>query len=581
MDAEALLDGLTEQQRRAVLALRGPVRILAGAGTGKTRTITRRIAYGLATGAYSPGRVLALTFTAKAAAELRDRLRALGSPEVPARTFHSAALAQLSHFWPMVIGGDLPEVLDGKSRLLAQAAERLGLGLPQAALRDVAAEIEWRKGAALGIDAYAALGRPVPSMLAPGQLIDLMAGYESLKDERRRLDFEDVLLATAGLLQEEPWALAQVREQYRVFVVDEYQDVSPLQQRLLELWLGTRRDLCVVGDASQTIYSFAGASAGPLLDFGRRFQDATLVSLSASHRSAPPLLELANALMAGRAGAVRLEPASPAASSTPTPASEPMAGRAPERPAPVPALRSFAHPTAIAEATAVAELLRAELDAGVAADRLAVLYRVHAQSPPLEAALAAAGVPFQVQGERRFFELPVVRRAVEQLRAAAVADPAAVPLEEAQVIARGLGWQQEPPRSGAAERAAWEALQAILDQAAAAPEGTSLREFAAALRAREAARAAPGREAVALSTLHAAKGLEWDSVQLIGLSEGLLPIEHAREESALDEERRLLYVGITRARHRLVLHWSAQALGRSARRRSRFLDGLGLEAEPE
>ena len=264
------LDGLDDQQRAAAEVVRGPVAILAGAGTGKTRTITHRIAFGVADGTYTPNRVMALTFTSKAAGELRGRLRAMDVVGVQAKTFHAAALAQLNFFWPTVAGDTAPSIVDNKVRLLAHAADSLRLRPDTGTLRDVAAQIEWRKVTMRPIDEYAALGRSVGSIGADA-LVELMSAYERLKDERRQLDFEDVLLACAGMIESEPRVAVAVREQYRHFTVDEYQDVSPLQNRLLELWLGERRDVCVVGDASQTIYSFAGASSYDLLGFADEF----------------------------------------------------------------------------------------------------------------------------------------------------------------------------------------------------------------------------------------------------------------------------------------------------------------------
>ncbi|ERK72255.1 hypothetical protein N136_01387, partial [Leifsonia aquatica ATCC 14665] len=224
----ALLAGLDAQQRVAAEALFGPVCILAGAGTGKTRAITHRIAYGVASGAFTPNRVMALTFTNRSAAELRGRLRQLGAGGVAARTFHAAALAQLNYFWPQVTGGQLPSVLDGKGRVLGHAAEKLSLRVDTAMLRDIAAEIEWRKVSGLTLDQYAAAlaTRPLPGTLSAEQLIDLHRTYEELKDERKQIDFEDVLLVCAGMIEMEPSVAMQVREQYRYFVVDEYQDVS-------------------------------------------------------------------------------------------------------------------------------------------------------------------------------------------------------------------------------------------------------------------------------------------------------------------------------------------------------------------
>ena len=382
------LDALDERQREAASVLRGPVAVLAGAGTGKTRVITHRIAHGVDTGAYSPSRVMAVTFTAKAAGELRGRLRALGIEGVAARTFHAAALAQLNFFWPTLAGSPAPSIIDNKVRVLGQAAEQLRLRLDTATLRDVASEIEWRKVSMMSIDQHAALGKSV-GRVGTEQLADLQRGYEVLKDDRRQLDFEDVLLACAGMLEAEPRVAASVHEQYRHFTVDEYQDVSPLQNRLLELWLGERRDLCVVGDASQTIYSFAGADQRYLLEFGRRFPDATIVRLETNYRSQPPILAAANALMKGRPGALELVAAREA------PTAEP------------PTLTAFDSETE--EAAGIAASVAARIKSGAASSEIAVLYRAHAQSAAIQQALAGAGIAATVLGGKRFFDMPEVR----------------------------------------------------------------------------------------------------------------------------------------------------------------------------
>ncbi|MCY7325862.1 MAG: UvrD-helicase domain-containing protein, partial [Microbacteriaceae bacterium] len=227
LTAQSLLAGLDEEQRVAAEALLGPVCLLAGAGTGKTRAITHRIAYGVATGAYPPGRVMAITFTSRAAGELRGRLRQLGAGGVSARTFHASALSQLGFFWPQVVGGTMPRILESKGRLIAHAAESLRLKLDTPTLRDLAAEIEWRKVSRLTLDQYAAVvpSRAIPDSLDASRMVALHGAYERVKDERRQIDFEDVLLATAGMLESEPWVAQQVREQYRFFIVDEYQDV--------------------------------------------------------------------------------------------------------------------------------------------------------------------------------------------------------------------------------------------------------------------------------------------------------------------------------------------------------------------
>ncbi|WP_395242682.1 ATP-dependent helicase [Agromyces sp. MMS24-K17] len=565
--ADPLLAGLDEAQRVAAESLSGPVCILAGAGTGKTRAITHRIAYGVASGSYDPARVMAITFTARAAAELRSRLHVLGAGRVPARTFHAAALAQLNHFWPIVVGGSAPQILDFKGRLLGQAAERAKVRVDTATLRDVAAEIEWRKVSLLGMPEYEArvTSRGAPGDLTVEQHLDLIAAYESLKDERRMLDFEDVLLATAGMIESEPAVAMQVREQYRHFVVDEYQDVSPAQEHLLELWLGDRRDLCVVGDASQTIYTFAGASAGFLLGFERRHPGAAVVRLERNYRSSEPIVALANRLMRGREGALRLEAA---------PEADAVRERAAER---MPEPTATAYPDELAEARGVAAAIRARIDAGVKPESIAVLVRVNSQTGIHEQALAEASVPVRVRGAQRFFDRPEVKEAVHALRAAAVA-PVDEPLfKSVSDVLRGIGWSAQPPEGPGAVRGRWESLNAIARLVDDAPPDTSFRRFADDLRTRAETHHEPTVESVTIATLHSAKGLEWDEVHLVGLSEGLLPIAYAKGLDAIDEERRLLYVGITRARRRLSLSWAARLGGqRGEREPSRFLRELDI-----
>ncbi|UOE46101.1 ATP-dependent helicase [Agromyces larvae] len=564
----SVLAGLDAEQVVVAESIGGPVCVLAGAGTGKTRAITHRIAYGVASGAYDPAHVMAITFTARAAAELRTRLHALGAGRVPARTFHAAALAQLNHFWPLVAGGSAPRVLDFKGRLLGETAQRLKLRVDTPTLRDVAAEIEWRKVTGLGMREYEARlpSRGTPGDLSIDQHLALMAGYEALKDERRMFDFEDVLLVTAGMIETEPAVAMQVREQYRHFLVDEYQDVSPAQQRLLELWLGDRRDLCVVGDASQTVYSFAGASADFLLDFGRAYPGSTIVRLERNYRSAAPVVELANRLMRGRPGALRLQAAPPEAATrvTRSPAS-----------APDPTFTGFTDD--LAEARAVAARIRARIEAGVPAAEIAVLIRVNSQSGLYEQALAEASVPVRVRGAQRFFDRPEVREAVNALRAQALV-PTDEPLfKVVSDVLRGVGLSAQPPEGPGAVRDRWESLNALARLVDDQPRGTTLRAFADELRTRAETHHEPAVDAVTIATLHSAKGLEWDEVHLVGLTEGLLPIAYAKGLAAIDEERRLLYVGITRARRRLDLTWAARLGGhRGDREPSRFLEELGI-----
>jgi len=550
------LDALDEAQRAAASVLRGPVAVLAGAGTGKTRVITHRIAHGVDTGAYSPSRVMAVTFTAKAAGELRGRLRALGVEGVAARTFHATALAQLNFFWPTLAGSPAPAIITNKVRMLGQAADAIRLRPSTATLRDIASEIEWRKVSMMSIDQHAALGRTVTG-IDSGQLGELMRGYEALKDERRQLDFEDVLLACAGMLEAEPRVAASVHEQYRHFTVDEFQDVSPLQNRLLELWLGDRQDICVVGDASQTIYSFAGAEQRFLLEFERRHPDATVVRLETNYRSQAPILTAANALMHGRPGALEL-----------VPAREQFTADAPT---------VTAYDSETDEAAGIAAAISARIAAGASPAEIAVLYRAHAQSGVLQQALAAEGIPTSVLGGTRFFAMPEVRQAILALRAAAVAPTEQGFLPNVQRVLRELGLTDEPPAAGGAQRDGWEARRAILRLAEEAGPEANLRTFSDAMMARAKDQHEPTMRTVTLSTLHAAKGLEWPHVHLAGWAEGSLPISYASSFEAIDEERRLAYVGVTRAARTLDISWSRSA-GRGERAPSRFLAEMGTTA---
>ena len=556
-----VLGGLDEHQREAVTALRGPVAVLAGAGTGKTRVITHRIAHGVDTGAYSPGRVMAVTFTAKAAGEMRGRLRALGVEGVAARTFHAAALAQLNFFWPTLAGDTAPSIVDNKVRLLAHAADGIGISPDVATLRDVASEIEWRKVSMLSIEDYA-LARPNGiGRLNADRVVALQRAYEKLKDERRQLDFEDVLLACAGMLEAEPKVSKAVREQYRHFTVDEFQDVSPLQNRLLELWLGDRRDLCVVGDASQTIYSFAGADARFLLEFDKRYEDARVVRLETNYRSDAAILGVANELMRGRPGALRLM------------AADSAAAVASDTEAPAAALPTVtAYDDDRAEARAVAARIAAQIEEGIDPRHIAVLYRAHSQSAELIAALADSGIAASVLGGRRFFDLPEVRQGIMALRGASVAPLEGGFIETVRDVLRSVGLTDDPPQAGGALRDAWEARAALLRLAQEAPAGTTLREFTDELAARAKTHDEPALRTVTLATLHAAKGLEWEHVHLVGIAEGLLPISYATTFEQVDEERRLAYVGITRAGRTLSLTWSR---GGRERQPSRFLREIG------
>jgi DNA helicase-2/ATP-dependent DNA helicase PcrA len=574
--ADDVLAALDPEQREVATALTGPVCVLAGAGTGKTRAITHRIAYGVHSGVYVPQQVLAVTFTARAAGEMRTRLRALGVGGVQARTFHAAALRQLSYFWPQTVGGAAPSILEHKAGLVADAAARLRLTVDRAAVRDLSAEVEWAKAGLHTPQGYpaaaTAAGRGEPGGFDVATVGRVLEVYEDVKTDRNVIDFEDVLLLTVGILEEYPQVAGTVRGQYRHFVVDEYQDVSALQQRLLQHWLGDRDTVCVVGDPSQTIYSFTGASPEHLLGFPRQYAGARVVRLVRDYRSTPQVVALANALL-HRA----------------PPGSVPSAARLQliaQRPAgPPPQLTS--HADDVAEAAAAAARVQALVAAGTKASEIALLYRTNAQSQALEQALADVGVPYLVRGGERFFARKEVRDALLLLRGAARAgDGDDQPLgEQARAVLAAAGWSQQPPSAGGAVRERWESLQALAvlaDQLAAATPEATLGHLVTELEERAAAQHAPTVEGVTLASLHAAKGLEWDAVLIVGLSEGLMPISLADGWEAVEEERRLLYVGITRAREQLFLSWSRARTpgGRGGRSPSRFLDGLLGDSSP-
>ncbi|MFD0133580.1 ATP-dependent DNA helicase UvrD2 [Streptomyces sp. NPDC127159] len=569
--ADAVLDGLDPEQREVATALRGPVCVLAGAGTGKTRAITHRIAYGVRSGVLQPSSVLAVTFTNRAAGEMRGRLRQLGATGVQARTFHSAALRQLQYFWPKAVGGGIPKIIDRKIQIVADAAAACRIRLDRNELRDAAAEIEWAKVTQTVPADYAAAavksGRDVPR--DPAEIAQLYAAYEDLKRDRAVIDFEDVLLLTVGILQDRHDIADEVRAQYQHFVVDEYQDVSPLQQRLLELWLGDRDSLCVVGDASQTIYSFTGATPDHLLDFRTRHPGATVVKLVRDYRSSPQVVHLANGLLAqarGRAADHRLELISQRAAG------------------PDPLYTEYADEPA--EAEGAARRIRDLLATGVPPAEIAILFRTNSQSETYEQALADAGIPYQLRGAERFFDRPEVRKAGIALRGAArfgtndtLLDDAVDLPSQVRAVLSGEGWTPTPPAGSGAVRERWESLAALVNLAqdfAAAKAGATLADLVAELDERAGAQHAPTVQGVTLASLHSAKGLEWDAVFVVGVAEGMMPITYARTDEQVEEERRLLYVGVTRAREHLHLSWalSRSPGGRPNRRPSRFLDGL-------
>jgi ATP-dependent DNA helicase UvrD/PcrA len=533
-----VLEGLNPEQRRAVEAVRGTVCILAGAGSGKTTTITRRIAHQVASGTFRPSEILAVTFTEKAAGVMKSRLAALGVSGVAARTFHSAALAQLRYFSPGAVGRILPT----KALLLRQIANTLPAPFKFRPAGDLATEIEWAKAQRIGPDRYLEAledhSPPIPAEM----MSTVYREYERRKAARAEVDFEDLLEHAIRLHESDPEVRAAFRERYRAFTVDEYQDVNLLQQSLLELWLGDREDLGVVGDDYQSIYGFTGASPAWLLGVEARFPGATVVLLESNYRSSPEVLELANRLVPRLGGADKVLRATGSAG-------------------PAPVARGFAD-AGEEDAWLVAEVRRL-LAEGTPTEEMAVLARTNARLADFEEAFHDAGVPFQGSS---LLGRDAARRMLKLLdrdgstgvaaRVRALAEEAGILL----VLPDKLG-ERELTRQ--ADLARLIRLAAELDDGELTCSG-----FAAALRQRFGTGGA-GARGVHLLTYHRAKGLEFDAVFLPRLDDKELPSKLARTPGELAEERRLLYVGITRARHALALTWS--------RAPSPFLAELGLD----
>jgi DNA helicase II / ATP-dependent DNA helicase PcrA len=572
-EPDRLLEDLNAGQLEAVRAVDGPVAIIAGAGTGKTRVIIRRAAYAIATGHVPPDQVLVVTFTDKAAGEMADRLRGLGLAGVTARTFHAHALSQLRFFWPLHHdGAALPQLLDSKLPLLSRIARRLPGHYRFTPAKDLADEIEWAKSRRVTPGTYQ---RAAAEMLRePPIPVDLFVraygDYERAKVRAGRIDFDDLLTETVDLLTTDAEAAATIRARKRWFSVDEYQDTNPLQEQLLGLWSQESPDVCVVGDADQTIYTFAGASPVYLETFADVRPGTRVVELAENYRSTPEVLGLANRLLWSAGRPKRL-----------------VATRS-SGPAPT----ISRHATDEAELQWLAGRIRVLAAEGVPASEIAVLVRTNAQLEPIESALTRAGIAFRVRGVA-FFRRPDVRAAIDVIRrdrAAATATGAALRAGVRAAWTRELGFEDDAGERGAEAReraAALATLAAILDDLVAAAPSLTRDELVAAFGRRaadeDAASAGEGGDGrVELATYHRAKGLEWDAVFLPMLEEGSLPIRQAfDDEAALDEERRLLYVGITRARVHLALSWAERrdaytgGAGRAGSRRpSRFLAGL-------
>ena len=551
--AEEILAALDDDQREVALATRGPVCVIAGAGTGKTRAITHRIAYAAAIGTMDPSKVLALTFTARAAGEMRTRLRSLGVPTVAARTVHSAALKQLIYFWPTVFGGRTPDLMSSKTPFLTEAVNRADLTgeiriTSRETMRDIATEIEWAKVSQVAPIDYLdqVNARSMKPRVKAEHIAAIYVAYESLKKQELAIDFEDVLLLTSAMLEEERSVRERVQDQYRYFTVDEYQDISPIQQRLINAWLGSRKDICVVGDPAQTIYSFAGATPVFLNTFTQRFPEAEVIRLSTGYRSTPEITFAANALLRNSSMGQELTASNDHGLH--------------------PSVDGYKDETG--EIAGILSQITALLSEGTAPQEIAILARTNSQLKGVERAMNSKGLPYQVRSTERFFERQDVRDFLKQVRQASV-----LPTE-------GATWIDEL-RTIAQPYLTGESIDGIaallhLGRELDSDDGftpKTLRGFLREVEDRVQQNNPPTMPVVTLATLHAAKGLEWERVFLMGASEGILPLESGSTGTSdliVAEERRLFYVGMTRAKVDLHISYRGSP--------SRFLRESGLLA---
>jgi len=549
--AEEILAALDDDQREVALATRGPVCVIAGAGTGKTRAITHRIAYAAAIGTMDPSKVLALTFTARAAGEMRTRLRSLGVPTVAARTVHSAALKQLIYFWPTVFGGRTPDLMNSKTPFLTEAVNRADLTgeirvTSRETMRDIATEIEWAKVSQVAPIDYLdqVNARQMKPRVKAEHIAAIYVAYESLKKQELAIDFEDVLLLTSAMLEQERVVRERVQDQYRYFTVDEYQDISPIQQRLINAWLGSRKDICVVGDPAQTIYSFAGATPVFLNTFTQRFPEAEVIRLSTGYRSTPEITFAANALLRNSSMGQELTASNDHGLH--------------------PSVDGYKDESG--EIAGILSQITTLLSEGTAPQEIAILARTNSQLKGVERAMNSKGLPYQVRSTERFFERQDVRDFLKQVRQASV-----LPTE-------GATWIDEL-RTIAQPYLTGESIDGIaallhLGRELDGDDGftpKTLRGFLREVEDRVTQNNPPTMPVVTLATLHAAKGLEWERVFLMGASEGILPLETGStgtSDAIVAEERRLFYVGMTRAK--VDLHISYRGLP------SRFLKESGL-----
>ena len=554
-----ILNALDEQQRAAASCVSGPVVILAGAGTGKTRTITHRLAHAVTSGVIDASHTLTVTFTTRAAGEIRSRLGQLGVTGSSVRTFHSAALRQLRYFYPQVFAGSMPALVTSKSMYVAQAAALCHAPTDSDAVRDLASEIEWAKVNIMSPDAYREHAREhqrnIGHELSSDHVARVYETYLGVMDTAGCIDFEDVLLTTTALLNNYPELAATVHKQYRYFTVDEFQDVSPIQFELLRLWLGNRDDVCVVGDPAQTIYAFTGATSRYLTEFNRHFPRAQQFELTHSYRSTPEIVQLANKIL-------QFEKYDPIRLQATKQAGQPVE------------IEHFSDDEQ--EAKSIVNQIASLLKSGTPARDIAILYRSNFQSEPIEEQLSFAEIPYTVRGASRFFERSEVKNAILHLRASVNVPNERTLGEFIRDIFSGTGWSSQPPDGGQAARETWQSLMTIVELAeefASANPNAPLAEFVAHLDHRSEHEIEPQSNAVTLATIHSAKGLEWESVFVMGLADGLLPIAYAESPELIDQERRLFFVAVSRAKSRLHLSWSSARRNAvsGTRRQSQFL----------
>ena len=543
--SDKFLTDLDEEQRAAASAIRGPVLIIAGAGTGKTRTITHRIAHALENGVTEPSRTLALTFTARAAAELRLRLATLGFPGVQAHTFHSSAWRQLQFFWNEAIGGKPFRILAQKSELIGEALSTVGRSKSGLSIREIATEIEWAKGQEIAPEDYARnaqeRARVSPHGLTFQEIAEVYRTYDGLKHEQGQLDFEDILLLLVGILEEQNSIIDRVRSQYRYFTVDEYQDVSPLQERLLNLWLGNRKEICVVGDPDQSIFSFAGSSNQYLLGFTKRYPDAQVFRLDRNYRSTSQIVNVANKVMDRELISVR--------------------GKGEVN------VRLTSHSNEVVESEKIVARISELIKSGVDSRDIAVLFRRNDQLQDFAQTLLTAGIPVNIigysQGQRPFFHDGKIKEAIRLIRGAAIANESSLEgidlVGQVVAILSAIGWHPERTTGDDARLRLVEFVAQLQERMPAA----TLRDLINEFDERERSNVEPEVIGVVLTSIHSAKGLEWSHVFIPRLREGVIPISHAMtSDELLAEERRLFYVAVTRAKDSL---WLSFAGGDSSR----------------